>query len=36
MILNKEFVKLGRNCKIDDTAIVAIIPAEKSMICFRN
>jgi acetyltransferase-like isoleucine patch superfamily enzyme len=29
MILNKEFVKLGRNCRIDDTAIVGYMPSRK-------
>jgi len=29
MILNKEFVKLGKNCKIDDTAIVGYMPSRK-------
>jgi len=29
MILNKEFVKLVKNCKIDDTAIVGYMPSRK-------
>jgi len=29
MILNKEFVKLGKNCKIDETAIVGYMPGRK-------
>jgi acetyltransferase-like isoleucine patch superfamily enzyme len=29
MILNKEFVKLGKNCKIDDAAIVGYMPSRK-------
>jgi len=29
MILNKEFVRLGKNCKIDDTAIVGYMPSRK-------
>jgi UDP-3-O-[3-hydroxymyristoyl] glucosamine N-acyltransferase len=29
MILNKEFVRLRNNCKIDDTAIVGYMPSRK-------